>query len=243
MSEYPKTENLLKRDDTTHKLILGEFRERAFEQVGTWHVTEKIDGTNIRLVLTRHSPGFDLAGGAEFESAWDYDVRGRSDAANLPKGFIEQAVPDIRTSTMCNALSAIDPQGYSDLGMIVYGEGYGPGIQKCGGHYAAKKSLRIFDVLTFAEGCKPLWRSWHDVETVATMLGLSTAPIISTAMSTGDVIAYVQHKPYSVVESAEGPSEADGVVQMEGVVCRTDPYLYDSRGSRVKFKLKAHDLA
>lgn len=227
MREYPKTENLLARDEDTHKLILGEFRDRAFEQVGQWHVTEKIDGTNIRLVLTRN------------ENLWDYDVRGRSDAANLPKNFVAEAVPDIRTSTMCHALAAIDPEGYCDLGMIVYGEGYGPGIQS-GGNYAAKKSLRIFDVLTFAEGRSPLWRPWADVEAVSAVLGIDTAPVISDAMTTADVIALLADggQP-SIVSSIEGNATSD----MEGVVARTDPYLYTSRGTRVKYKLKTHDLA
>jgi hypothetical protein len=226
--EYPKTENLLKRDEETHKLILGEYRERSFEQVGKWHVTEKIDGTNIRLVL---------------DAEGDISVRGRSDAAQLPAKFTCEAFahfPEVVQfeQAMRNALRVIDPGEYA-RGMIVYGEGYGPGIQN-GGHYAERKALRIFDVLTLADDRAPLWRPWADVEVVADILGLKTAPVFGTEETTEQVYDFVKFGVESVVAYEE--KNTPGVVA-EGIVARTDPYLYNSRGSRVRFKLKGHDLA
>lgn len=232
MSEYPKTENMLLRDERTHKLIPGAFREEAFEQIARWHVTEKIDGTNIRLILGL--PNTPYTG---------FSVRGRSDAAALPPGFIEEAVPGIDTKWMNAALRAIDPQEYAS-GMIVYGEGYGPGIQS-GGDYAPHKSFRIYDVVTLAEDRPPLWRRWEDVEVVAGALGLRTAPVLrihgNAAWTTAEIFEYVTGGVYSHVASED--NGAGFVRPAEGIVARTDPYLYTSRGERIKFKLKARDLA
>jgi hypothetical protein len=229
MSAYPKTENLLLRDEVSHKLIPGAFREEAFEQVARWQLTEKIDGTNIRLVLPTELTPIDPDGTSGFS------VRGRTDAATLPKGFIESAVPYINAETMLHALRVIDPEAYS-TGMIVYGEGYGPGIQKGGGAYADRKTLAIFDVVTLADDRPPLWRRWADVEAVAHDLGLETAPVLADAASMDEVFAWVRERaPFSTL--------GDGTAPFEGVVARTDPYLYTARGNRVKFKLKVEDLA
>ncbi len=223
--EYPKTENLLLRDEETHRLILGEYRHPAFEQIAEYHVSEKIDGTNIRLIYRR--------------DVGTFEVRGRSDEATLPKLFQEEAIPAINVTRMVEAFAAIDPTGVCS-GMVVFGEGYGPGIQKVGGAYATKKSLRIYDVVTLKDDARMLWRPWSDVAQVGDALGLNTAPVVSAAMTLKDVLLYVESEAPSIVAGIENPDGPD--VPMEGVVARTDPYLFDSYGSRVRFKLKGRDL-
>ena len=227
--EYPKTENLYARDEVTHKLRLGEFKRLDFSQVDCWRVTEKIDGTNIRLVL----------------QAGAFEVRGRTDAASLPPNFEEEALGQAGADTMAAALAAIDPAGVA-ITMIVFGEGYGPGIQKGGGGYAERKSLRIFDVLTYKEGCySPLWRTWDDVVTVATILGLQTVPTLLIGAPTETIVELVRSDLYSQVAARDLDPLIDdlwSLRKMEGVVARTDPYLYDYRGHRVLWKLKKHDL-
>src|SRR5678809_1171774 len=51
MSEYHKIETLYERDEKTHRLkpelIL---KNSVYGCIKTWHFTEKIDGTNIRLI-------------------------------------------------------------------------------------------------------------------------------------------------------------------------------------------------
>ena len=105
--QYPKTDNLYARDEATHKLT-DVLKRTDFGQVDRWLVTEKIDGTNIRLVLdwfTDDSPAF--------------DVRGRSDTATLPKGFIEEALPDFPLLRMVDAWRRIDPGEVSSR-MVVF---------------------------------------------------------------------------------------------------------------------------
>lgn len=238
-ASYPKTENLYARDDETHKLT-GAFRRTDFGQVDRWLVTEKIDGTNIRLVYQAARPG----------EPGRFEVLGRTDAATLPKGFQEEALTDVDFDRMAAALAAIDEGGKAGA-MVVYGEGYGPGIQKGGGDYTPKKSLRVFDVVTYlvsedGEFSRGLWRTWEDVERVAGALGVETAPVLGTGWPTQDIVDFVRSEPYSrtaledkgVVEY----EEAAGLRTIEGVVARTDPYLFDYRGNRVLWKLKGHDL-
>lgn len=229
---YGKTENLLARDEETHKLIPGQYRSRAFEQVGHWLLTEKIDGTNIRVVFNRET---------------GYDVRGRTDAASLPPLFVEEALPGLSADRLLAAIDEIDPKGKA-YGMVVYGEGYGPGIQKGGGAYAKKKSLRVFDVLLLREdGSGDLWGRFEDVEVVANLTGLLTVPVISSWVNTESIISYVQSGPLSIVGAASDPDgylagTAGTFPVMEGVVARTDPYLFTQWGGRVMFKLKGKDL-
>lgn len=251
MSAYPKTENLLARDPESHRLLLGMSRHRAYEQISEWLVTEKIDGTNIRLQLSWHGPmtGPPLPRG---------QVLGRTDAATLPKMFATEALgltlgeEDVLGAKLFEALKAITPKltlledGTVDTTgsirlpeMTVYGEGYGPGIQK-GGGYTDKKSLRIFDIVTHAGFDDPYWRPWEDVQKVAAVLGLSTAPLIGTRMSTEQIVRLVKTGIPSIVSLEE--SGSDEVIS-EGVVARTDPYLFTSRKQRVMFKLKTKDVA
>ena len=231
---FPKIENLYARDDETHKLKVGEYRRSDFAQIGSWLVLEKIDGTNIQLVYS--APG----GHPQME------VKGRTDAAVLPKLFEAEAIPEVTGELLSDALCQIDDTGTVE-GMVIYGEGYGPGIQKGGGDYATRKSLRIFDVVTYKEGSRPLWRTWGDVVLVADVLGLETAPVLGDGLSTAEIAALVRADLYSRVAAAdlevmEYEQTAD-LRRMEGVIARTDPYLFDYRGNRVLFKLKGHDLA
>lgn len=245
--EYPKTENLYTRDPETHKLNVGDLREPALAQVGRWLVTEKIDGTNIRLECAYEGDfdyvGSGTAGGAV--GSYSIYLKGRSDEANLPKKFEEEALPEdwqARLITALHALCGPDP-GWK---LIVYGEGYGPGIQKVGGSYATHKSLRIFDCVTQRQldedtYGKPYWRPWADVEKVADALGLETAPLLGTDWTLDKVVGYVAAGQGSDLAEWEG-GVPFGEFQAEGVIARTNPYLFFWDGKPVKFKLKGHDL-
>ncbi|HAS51390.1 MAG TPA: hypothetical protein DCS21_06470, partial [Gammaproteobacteria bacterium] len=50
--EYPKIETLYDRDEKNHKVIVTKTRLSEFENIKRWRVTEKIDGTNIRIILS-----------------------------------------------------------------------------------------------------------------------------------------------------------------------------------------------
>lgn len=70
MVEYHKIETLFERDEKTKKLIEGNYRNEAvrFLEHNMWDFTEKIDGTNIRILWDGHKVTF----------------AGRTDKAQIP---------------------------------------------------------------------------------------------------------------------------------------------------------------
>lgn len=120
---YPKMLNLFQFDAET-KGRLAEFSSQAFDylQDCPWVATEKVDGTNIRVIV-----GPDGA----------VEVRGRSDRAELPSGLREAVLRDTA--------------GLHLADVTLYGEGYGAGIQS-GGWYRPDKGFILFDVLQHGDG-------------------------------------------------------------------------------------------
>lgn len=246
MSEYPKTENLFTRDSDTHKLNLGDLRRVQFGQIARWLVTEKIAGTNIRVCL--HWTANSLGALVPVAS-----VRGRSDAANLPGDFVKSALGveggfdlTAKLTNLACELLGVDWEALKadPVTLIAYGEGYGPGIQKVGRGYTDRKRLRLFDVttrkVTSSEG-GTYWRPWCDVETAAKFLDVETVPLLSSGAPLDRVVAFVQGAEHSQVALEEKPDGVDAA-PIEGVIARTNPYLFDSRGNRILFKLKGYDL-
>ncbi len=251
-TKYGKTENLLIRNEETHKCPLGGWRDPATVlQILRWLVTEKLDGMNGRVIL-------DWA--QDVTGKWNYfvDVRGRSDGATLHKDILPEAFgvadPNEMNNQVFSALKCLVGGGESaeeltaallesPKKMVVYGEFVGPGIQKDGAKYAPQKTFMIYDVVTWrlVEDDETLehrwvgscWWPFEQVEQVAEILGLQTVPVVSYHSDIDSIIEMV----VSGLPSMLGDRDA------EGVVARTDPYLYDSRHNRVFFKLKGKDLA
>ena len=129
--------------------------------------------------------------------------------------------------------------------VTIFGEGYGPGIQKGGGDYAPAQLFRMFDVLYHwrGDGYPGGLNSWAMQETVdmiAGRLNVDRAPVIHDALSVDEILYLVSSHLYSEIARLDG-NRPD--VLAEGIIARSDPYLYTQHGSRVMFKLKAKDLA
>lgn len=230
--EYPKTDNLLMRDVETRKLIPGEYKRPDFQQIKSWVVTEKIDGTNMRLLYAPET--------GEFE------VRGRSDRANIPGDLRQRMLALCEEKTWAATFrDFLAPHGdpnrsgheRTEWGTVtVFGEGYGPGIQQ-GGYYGPIKDFAMFDVMYhWPDGhdswCQPSTTKWLSGE-----LGIPHAPVLSNRCTTEAVFDIVAGWLMSIVALENGT-----VHPAEGVIARTDPYLYNERGQRVMFKLKGDDL-
>ncbi len=122
MSEYASILNCWTRDRKTNHLIPGQWAHPDFATLADcpWVGTEKLDGTNVRLILT---------GDGEFT------VRGRTDRAALPPALLDH----------CRTLEPAMRYMFPD-GAVVYGEGVGPRIQKNGGRYGPEQHVQVFDV-------------------------------------------------------------------------------------------------
>lgn len=247
--EYPKTENLFNRDPETHKTpaALG-FRNDAVPQIGRWLVTEKIDGMNMRVVYYPFGVNDSI-------SEPVLNIYGRTDRANIPGDLMAlmqsaftveslNAAFDIPQGLVPAEWNPVDEQenddaydflysktedGYAwQYKVVLFGEGFGPGIQS-GAHYGDSKQFALFDVVVGDH-----WLRWSDVEDVARKLNVPTVPVLAPSAT----LDYVQ----TLVKVSASTLLGDGHPKVEGVIARTDPYLFDSRGKRVMFKAKVKDL-
>ena len=153
MYEYPKINTVFKRD-LLGKLILGDYSLPEFEYLANnaWDWTEKIDGTNIRVVWNGKSPIF----------------KGKTDRAQIPEflytRLVQIFIPQIDTfKEIFN----------TTVDVCLYGEGYGKRIQRGGGNYRQDQSFVLFDIKI-----GHWWLQRKDVEIIGKNLGLDVVPII-----------------------------------------------------------------
>jgi hypothetical protein len=220
---YPKIETLFNRGPD--HFVTDDLRCPEFNQIAHWLVTEKIDGTNIRVSLESIDPldGF---------APWQVRFYGRTDAAQIPT-FLLGYLQDTFTLDKMVALCMADAELYS---ITLYGEGYGARIQKGGGNYREGVSFRLFDVLVDGKW----WLDWENVCDVAVKLGIFTVPRLASEFEADldFIVAAVRGGFTSQVARWERGID----VPAEGVVARTDPYLFDKRGHPLRFKLKTRDF-
>jgi len=141
------------------KIIIGEWSLPEFEYMknNEWVFTEKVDGTNIRVMWNGKSVIFG----------------GKTDNAQLPMDLIT-ALQNMFDNTPKRKLFAdIFPLKEGEQTEVcLYGEGYGAGIQK-GGIYRPDKSFVLFDVLV-----GKYWLQREDVENIASKLGIDIVPVV-----------------------------------------------------------------
>lgn len=125
MSEYHKIQTIYLRDPANrHKTLLdGEWAlpEFGFLKDVEWVFTEKVDGTNIRVI-------------------WDGErvtFGGKTDNAQIPTPLLDHLMATFTDEAVAGALKGP---------LVLYGEGYGPKIQS-GGRYADSAQFILFDAL------------------------------------------------------------------------------------------------
>lgn len=234
--EYPSIYNLYAMDKETHERGPEQgFQASGVDQIARWLVTEKIDGMNIRVQFNPY--GWNDEPGDPGLSFY-----GRTDRAQLPGDLLDHLQGRFTTS---NLMATFDYDPGWQLGdderyawehtVTLFGEGYGPGIQGAvGAAYGEAnldggkhKQFRLFDV-----NVSGAWLSWENVEDVARKLGVHTAPVLAYGVSLEEAKSYVSTS--DLIPASP---------HIEGIVARTDPYLFDGRGNRVMFKYKTRDLA
>lgn len=205
-TEYGKIDTLFERDDKTFVVDPSRLRHPVYQTINQWDVTEKIDGTNIRVILSA-----------------DGDVRfgGRTANAQLPADLLYYLIQQCPPEKLCPVFNLDGPTE-----AILFGEGYGAGIQK-GGSYRPDKSFVLFDVLVGGKW----WLDKNAVDDVATKLGIDTVPYLGR-MTLSEIVELVR-VPF--------PSKI-GSAMAEGVVARPIEPLFDRKGARVILKLKTKDF-
>lgn len=204
--EYHKINTIFERgedfrvDETKLKSpVIGTIRE--------WDVTEKIDGTNVRIMLSE---------------AGEMKVGGRTDNAQMPGDLVMKLVNQFSAEKL-KAAFWIDGVPVS---AVLYGEGYGAGIQK-GGTYRTDKAFVLFDVLVGGRW----WLDREAVDDVAGKLSCDVVPYLGR-MTMDQIIELVKVPFLSKI----------GTGMAEGIVARPIETLFDKRGERLIIKLKTRDF-
>lgn len=157
MKEYHKIQTVYKRDPATkHKTLLeGDFSlpEFGFLRNNEWVFTEKVDGTNVRVIFD----GGEITFG------------GKTDRAQVPAVLMNRLNEKFLSKT--DRFREI----FGDNRVCLYGEGYGAKVQKGGGKYRPDQDFVLFDVKI-----EEWWLQRHDVEDIAEKSGIDTVPVIGT---------------------------------------------------------------
>jgi len=153
VQEYHKIQTVWLRDpETRHKTLLeNQWAKPEFEYLANsqWVMTEKVDGTNIRIDLT---PATQLLGG-------------RTDRAQIPAHLVN-AIDGMEIWQKWFA-KELPP-------MTLYGEGYGAKIQKGGGNYRPDQSFVLFDIRI-----GDAWLEQENVADIAQQLDLDIVPTLA----------------------------------------------------------------
>lgn len=153
--EYHKIQSVFLRDPATnHKTFLrGQWSQPEFGYLAdmAWVGTEKIDGTNIRVM-------------------WDGErvtFGGKTDNASMPAPLVEYLQHHFTPERM-----AAGTEGPVTL----YGEGYGGKIQK-GSRYQREQRFILFDVWADADPMG-VWLARDIVESIGGLLDIPVAPVV-----------------------------------------------------------------
>jgi len=153
MKEYHKINTIYKRNmEAKHKpLIVGDWSDPIFEYLADniWEWDEKIDGTNIRIMISRC-----------------VEFGGKTDNAEIPKKLNEYLHATFLPQS--EKLFDMFPEG-----ACLYGEGVGEGIQKGGGNYSPDQIFILFDVLV-----GHMWLKRDAVREIAKDIKIPSVPLI-----------------------------------------------------------------
>lgn len=149
--QYHKIQTVFKRDpETKFKTLLeGEYSLPEFEYLrhNEWAWTEKVDGTNIRVM-------------------WDGEkvtFGGKAERSSVPANLFQRLQELFPTDLM--VLLELPP-------MTLYGEGFGARIQKGGGNYIPDGvNFCLFDVFC------GMWLERDSVIDIGTSLAISIVPL------------------------------------------------------------------
>jgi len=153
METYQKIRTLFERNPNNLKEVIeGKFALPEFEylQNNKWVGTEKIDGTNIRIILD---------GNIQF--------RGKTDKADIPPFLLEY----LQNKFTLEKTSSI----FFNESVCIYGEGYGVKIQKGGNYLADSNGFILFDIKI-----GEIFLQRDSLEIIADDIGVPIVPIIHT---------------------------------------------------------------
>jgi len=156
MNKYHKIKTLWKRQsEKPNNIIIGEYALPEFDLLKDieWVGTEKIDGTNIRVIWDNNKIRFG----------------GKTDNAQIPT-FLYDKLNELFAGEVKEQLF----EQTFDSPVCLYGEGYGAKIQRGGGNYKSDGvGFVLFDIKI-----GNWWLDRGSLEDIAEKLGIDIVPII-----------------------------------------------------------------
>ena len=217
--EYQKINTLFLRDEKK-VIIPSSFTCDEFEYLKDckWECTEKIDGTNIRVYISREYDG---------EDDWLYGVSfmGRTNNSTIPEHLnlkLQQIFYRVDWKTVFPSLMPGDS-------VCLYGEGYGNKIQKGSSYISNDVDFILFDVKY-----NNWWLERKSCEDIANKCGIKIVPIVGY-MTIPEAIDLVKKGfKSSILE--------DKNLIAEGLVLKTPQGLLSRDGKRIITKIKHNDF-
>ena len=207
---YHKIQTVYKRDSVTnHKTLLEDqfsLPEFKFLQNNNWIWTEKVDGTNIRVMLNENG---------------DINFGGKTDNAQIPTELVTKLISRFHNEKVKPKMKEMFSEGCT-----LYGEGYGPKIQKGGGNYRADQDFVLFDVRV-----GNWWLERGQVKQIAKDLSIDVVPIVGQ----GTLLEMI-------AVARQGFPSVWGDFQAEGFVARPEVELFTRGGQRIITKIKCKDF-
>ncbi len=157
MREYHKIQTCFKRDEKTKHIIEGDWTLPEFEwlKYNQWVFTEKVDGTNTRVMWDGKNVIFG----------------GKTEDAQIPV-FLLYKLQELFEGTQKKQMF-LEKFG-AEGNVCLYGEGYGKKIQKDGENYISDGvSFVLFDVKI-----GDYWLERENIEDIANFFGIKIVPII-----------------------------------------------------------------
>lgn len=179
MKEYTKIPNIYVREKfAKNKLIEGEYTtpELAYLKNCNWVWTEKVDGTNIRVM-------------------WDgyrVEFKGRTDKAQIPAHLLTRLEELFGGENKEEVFESM----FGEKEVVLYGEGFGSKIQKNGELYGDVDFI-LFDVLI-----GDLWLERDAVNAIAQIFGIRSVPIVG-AGTLEEAVRFIKTHPHSELRDFE----------------------------------------
>ncbi len=217
MKQYHKIQTCFKRDEKTKKIIIGDWTlpEFRFLQDNNWLWTEKVDGTNIRVMWNGENITFG----------------GKSDNASIPVPLLYELQKQFEGTPKKQLFKQIfvyeteNGEKVPATEVCLYGEGYGGKIQS-GGNYSATPKFVLFDV-----NIGGWYLQREDVEDIAIKLDIDIVPAVGMG-TLNEAIELVK----------KGQKSEWGDFISEGLVLRPSTELKTRKGDRIITKIKHKDF-
>ena len=249
---YQKINTIFMRDAKNVIMPYEPFTEPEFEYLRglKWRGEEKVDGTNMRIEVTKRP---EYVRGGDYANEENrgvlgvyFDVRyaGKTDNAQIPKNLLkhmEEKYPKEKVLTALGLKEFIPVSEwdidhnwleYDQIPNIytIYGEGYGEGIQSGGWYIKGGNEFIVFDVKV-----NDIYLKTDARDEIATKLGAPIVPLMGY-FTLDEAIDFVRKGFRSQV--AQNPE----VKMAEGLVLRTDLGLRNRMGKRLIVKVKYEDF-